>query len=152
MSISVSEAEFLKAKRIPVRLSCILPNQYPLVISLWYIYEDGKIFCASGKSSKIISYLQENSRIGFEVAADSPPYCGIRGYGTAELSNDHKYTMIKRLYSKYFNNTDSELYSFLTDPNRDEMVITIAPEQIYKWNFTNRMKDSRPLDRKQLCP
>ena len=152
MDISASHQEFLSQSRIPLRISCILPNGFPLVVSLWYLFEDNKLYCASGKDSKLIKYLNNNSSVGFEIAGDIPPYCGLRGYGTVDLSEDTGNKMIERLYLKYFKNEGSQLYNFLTDENREEIVITITPEQIFDWNFSDRMQDSIYREKTPICP
>ncbi|MGI9567543.1 MAG: hypothetical protein ACR2LL_11105 [Nitrosopumilus sp.] len=56
-------------------------NNLPAIISLWYVPIDGKIYCATQSKAKIVSYLQKTP-CGFEIAADTPPYKGIRGEGT----------------------------------------------------------------------
>jgi hypothetical protein len=36
--------EFLEQSRVPLRLACITREGWPMVLSLWYLYETGKIF------------------------------------------------------------------------------------------------------------
>ena len=75
----------LNDTKIPIRLACITSTGYPIVISLWYTMENGKIYCATQKKAKIISYLKNDATVGFEIAADNPPYRGIRGHGEAKI-------------------------------------------------------------------
>ena len=75
----------VKDMKIPIRLACITSEGIPIVISLWYTVIDGKIYCATQKKAKIISYIQSNAILGFEIAMDSPPYKGVRGYGKVKV-------------------------------------------------------------------
>ncbi|MDH3312264.1 MAG: pyridoxamine 5'-phosphate oxidase family protein [Nitrosopumilus sp.] len=63
-------------KKIPIRIAFIKPDGTPNVISLWYAIENEKIYCATQKTAKIVSYLKSNPKCGFEIAADKPPYGG----------------------------------------------------------------------------
>ena len=71
--------KFIPDSKIPIRIAFMKSIDIPAVISLWYICKDGKIHCAAQKSAKIVSYFQKNPICGFEIAADKPPYKGIRG-------------------------------------------------------------------------
>ena len=68
------ERELAPDTKIPIRIGFIKSNGYPSIISLWYIDIDGKIYCATQKTAKIIQYLETNPSCGFEIASDQPPY------------------------------------------------------------------------------
>ena len=76
---------YLAEAIIPLRLSCIRPDGWPLVLSLWFIPLDGHLYCATQKPAKVVTYLNLNPKCGFEVASDLPPYCGVRGLAEAEI-------------------------------------------------------------------
>lgn len=145
--------EYLQKIRIPIRLSIQLPSGHPFVLSLWFEYKSGtgKIYCATSASAKLVQYLRQNHLVGFEIAADTAPYCGIRGYGIAEIHPDENFQQIKRLYQRYFKDTESKLYQFLIDTSREEVQIIITPEKIVSWNFSARMADSAPKPIEKLC-
>ncbi|MCY3411591.1 MAG: pyridoxamine 5'-phosphate oxidase family protein [Candidatus Heimdallarchaeota archaeon] len=149
-----SMKDFLKEINIPIRLSCLLPSGYPIVLSLWFIYEprDDTLICASSEGSKLISYLRTNPKVGFEIASELPPYCGIRGYGTVTLHPDHELQLMKQLYMKYFTNQNSQLYRFLTSRPKQEIQIVIKPQKVFDWNFQKRMQDSNPRAIQRSCP
>jgi hypothetical protein len=75
----------LSDQKIPIRLAFLKPDGTPNIISLWYEQINGKIYCATKSSSKIVSYLQNNPQCGFEIATDKPPYKGTRGSGIAKI-------------------------------------------------------------------
>jgi hypothetical protein len=70
--------DFLTRTCVPIRLACVTIADWPITISLWYAYMEGKFFCATQKNAMILKYLSNNSKCGFEVAGDLPPYRGVR--------------------------------------------------------------------------
>ena len=82
--VSQKMMRFLKEINIPIRLSCISESDYPIVISLMYIYFDEKFFCATQNNSKIIGYLKRNSKCGFEIAGEDKKFY----YAKAEVKHN----------------------------------------------------------------
>ncbi len=133
----------INSVKIPIRLSCILPNGAPCVLSLWYTCKDGKIYCATQKSAKVVSYLEKNNLCGFEIAADTPPYRGIRGHGIAKIRHDNGNEILDILIGRYLKNTDSKLANFLRSNAKNEVSIEITPKRIFTYDYTKRMSDSK---------
>ena len=127
-------------KKIPVRIAFIKPDGSPNIISLWYEQIDGKIFCATQKSAKIVSYLQDNPNCGFEIATDTPPYMGTRGTGIAKIINDDGEKILTMLMSKYLGNKKSNLSEFLKNNSKSEIAIEITPTKIFNYDYSKRMK------------
>jgi nitroimidazol reductase NimA-like FMN-containing flavoprotein (pyridoxamine 5'-phosphate oxidase superfamily) len=126
--------------KIPIRLACIKPNGMPSIVSLWYIPIDGKIYCATQKSAKIVSYLEKNPLCGFEIAGDNPPYKGTRGEGTVEILDKGK-EILSMLIQKYLGEKNSILSKFLRDNSKTEVAIQISPQKIFHYDYSKRMKD-----------
>jgi nitroimidazol reductase NimA-like FMN-containing flavoprotein (pyridoxamine 5'-phosphate oxidase superfamily) len=133
----------INSVKIPIRLSCILPNGAPYVLSLWYKCRDGKIYCATQKSAKVVSYLEKNNLCGFEIAADTPPYRGIRGHGVAKICNDNGAEILEALIGRYLKDTDSKLANYLRSNAKNEVSIEITPKRIFTYDYTKRMGDSK---------
>ena len=106
---------FISDSKIPIRIAFMKDVSVPAVISLWYVSKDGKIYCATQKKAKIVSYLQKNPMCGFEIAADKPPYKGIRGEGTVRILNESGAYILDLLISKYLGEKESTLSKFLKD-------------------------------------
>ena len=132
---------FIPDVKIPIRIAFIKSNGTPGVISLWYTYNDCKIYCATQKTAKIVTYLQKNSVCGFEIAADNPPYKGIRGEGTVKILNDKGMNFLEILIDKYLGEKDSTLSKFLRDNSKTEVAIEITPHKIFDYDYSKRMKD-----------
>ena len=127
--------------KIPIRVAFINPNGNPGVISLWFEHIDGKLYCATKKSAKIVSYLQNNSSCGFEIAADKPPYRGIRGEGIAKILPNMGNKILEILIEKYLGNKESTLSRYLRDNSKTEVAIEITPQKIFNYDYSQRMRD-----------
>ncbi|NND87181.1 MAG: hypothetical protein HKM23_07675 [Nitrosopumilus sp.] len=127
--------------KIPIRLGYLKPNGAPNVLSLWHIYMDGAIYCATQKSAKIVSYLEKHPLCGFEIAADKPPYKGIRGEGLAEILEDQGQRILDLLIDKYLGDKESTLSKFLKENSNNEVAIRITPQKIFTYDYSKRMKD-----------
>jgi len=130
---------FLTAK-IPIRIACIKPSGTPTVLSLWYVIIDDKIYCATQKTARIISYLKNNSACSFEIAGDYPPYKGIRGDGTAVVLDEKGESVLLALIDKYLGKKESNLSNFLKKNSKTEVAIQINPKKIHNYDYSKRMK------------
>lgn len=132
-------AEFLRQARIPVRLACLAANGGPLICSLWYLYDDGAIWCATQQDARLVTWLQADPRCAFEVAGDDAPYRGVRGQGEAVLSAADGPMILDRLINRYLGDRDSSFVRWLRSRQQDEVAIRIDPEWLTSWDFTRRM-------------
>ncbi len=130
---------FLQDSRYPIRLACIGTDGYPRVVSVWFIYQEGLFFCASHRSSHLVALLRANARVGFEVATNDPPYCGVRGQADASLSEFGGAVMLERLLDRYLGGHDSSLASWLLSRADDELLITVTPTRLFSWDYRQRM-------------
>ena len=126
--------------KIPIRLAFMDSNNEPAVISLWYVSMEDKIFCATQKKAKIVQYLRENPVCGFEIAADSPPYKGVRGKGTVRILEDKGLDILNILMKKYLGKKESNLSRFLQNNSKTEVAIEITPKKIFNYDYSQRMK------------
>ncbi|TRZ78804.1 MAG: hypothetical protein D4R90_05580 [Nitrosopumilales archaeon] len=134
-------ADSLEKQKIPIRLSCISQNGYPLVISLWFKISNGKILCATRPTAKIVKYLSNNNLCGFEIASDKSPYRGIRGQGTCQIKQNDGKKVLELLISKYLGDSDSKLKHFLMQKADDEVALEITPMHIFQYDYSKRMGD-----------
>ena len=92
--------DFLGQTVIPIRIASA-GRTSPLVQSLWFVYDEDAIWCASQMESVLTRRLRVEPRCGFEIAGDLPPYRGVRGSGRAELLPERAATVLPRLISRY---------------------------------------------------
>ena len=126
--------------KIPIRIAFVDSNNEPKVISLWYVCINGKIFCATQKSAKIVKHLKENPICGFEIAADSPPYKGLRGKGIVRILENNDKKILRILMDKYLDDKESKLSQFLEDNSKTEVAIKITPKKIINYDYSQRME------------
>ena len=133
-------ASYLSTTVVPIRLSVINKNSWPIVLSLWFLYEEGQLLAASSKSSKIVEFLDANPRCGFEIARETPPYCGVRGYGVAVLTPDQDARLLTRLSDRYLGAGDTPFRQWLISRGKDETAISITPKTWMSWDYRARMQ------------
>ncbi len=139
--ISLQLEQYFEAARIPLRLACTTPSGWPAVISLWYLYREGSFYCATSQTAKVAQYLQHNPRCAFEIAADQPPYCGVRGQGMVRLDPALGGDILTELLHRYLGGVANPLAQKLLARSQPEVAIIIHPEKIFKWNYSDRMRD-----------
>lgn len=131
--------DFLAASKLPIRLSCIASDGFPRVVSLWYAYDSPCLLCATHQSSSLVKLLEKNSRVGFEISPDSPPYYGVRGQALAALSPLGESDLLERLLNSYLGETSSPFAHWLLSRSAEELVITLTPRRLYSWDYRERM-------------
>ena len=127
--------------KIPIRLSFLKTSGVPGILSLWYLNINGKIYCATQKSAKIVSYLQKNPECAFEISCETPPYKGTRGEGKAKILEDMGENVLNQLIEKYLGKKESTLSEFLKSKAGSEVAIEITPNKIFYFDYSRRMRD-----------
>jgi len=131
---------FLADTVIPIRLACIDRDGEPLICSLWYLYADGALWCATQQSASVIALLEANPRCGFEVAPETMPYRGVRGQGRVSLSAADGPATLLRLIERYLGTRDSGFAKWLIERSSTEVAIRIEIAWLTSWDFSQRMK------------
>lgn len=144
--------QYLQQALIPLRLACKTRSGWPMVLSLWYVYDSGRFYCATRPTAKVVSYLQTDRRCAFEIAADEPPYCGVRGQGIVTLDQGLGSQILERLAIRYLGSIDKPLARQLLARADREVALVIEPVKLFHWNYSDRMKDSVEGVRQKPCP
>lgn len=145
--------EYLEKTRIPLRLSCRTESGWPVGLSLWYLYEDGRLYCATQRSTKVVSYLENDPRCAFEIAGDLPPYCGVRGPARGVIDDQIGVEVLEKLLHRYVGGLDNTLARKLLAKSETEVALVIEAVQVFSWNFTPRMRDALSPDfQPKVCP
>jgi nitroimidazol reductase NimA-like FMN-containing flavoprotein (pyridoxamine 5'-phosphate oxidase superfamily) len=140
---SMSEIEkHLRDAIIPVRLSAISATGWPVVVSLWFVYQDAVLWCASKRNARIVELLETNARCGFEIAGESPPYFGVRGQGLAEPNEEMGGAVLRRLADRYLGVADTPFRRWLLAREADEVAIAIRPVRLTSWDYRRRMSNA----------
>lgn len=137
----MQETRFLETATIPLRLSAIDADGFPVVCSLWFVYRDGCFYCATHQNSKIITLLERNPQCAFEVAVNTIPYKGVRGKALAQLSSDSQGELLSELIERYLKGSNADLARWLLSRKADEVAICLQPKTLSSWDFSARMQD-----------
>lgn len=129
---------FLDMTRIPVRLATN-GDSGPLVQSLWFAARGLELWCCTQKSSVLTRRLERDDRVGFEVAADAPPYRGVRGTGVAHLISEDVESTLRLLIQRYQGTERSDLSDWLLSRIDNEVAIRIQPRIVASWDYSHRM-------------
>ena len=132
--------QFISDLKIPIRIAFVKPDGTPSIISLWYEQINGKIYCATKRTAKIVAYLQNNPKCGFEIATDKPPYKGTRGTGNVKIIENKGQEILKILMKKYLGNKESTLSKYLNSNLETEIALEITPQNIFNYDYSKRMK------------
>ena len=127
----------LAEARIPVRLAS--SGTFPLVQSLWFLFEDDALWCATQADAVVARRLQREPRCGFEISADLPPYRGVRGTGIASIEPTAAATVLPRLIERYVGDEPTALSTWLLSRLDTEVAIRIGDLSITTWDYSGRM-------------
>lgn len=134
-------ATFLQEATIPIRIATRRSDGSLWPVTVWYRYRDGHFESATHASADLVGLLKRNPTVGFDVSTNQVPYSGIRGTGTASVTPDEDRAVLRDLTERYLGGTDSMLAQRLLGDDREEVVIRIDPDEIYSWDYSERMKD-----------
>ncbi|SER27304.1 pyridoxamine 5'-phosphate oxidase family protein [Natrinema salaciae] len=129
---------FLQETTVPIRIATRRPDGSPWIVTLWYRYRDGALECATQANADLVRFLRHEPAIAFDISTNRVPYRGIRGNGTVEIDSDGG-PVLRDLVERYLGGTDSPLAEWLLDEEREEARIRIAPDEIYSWDYSDRM-------------
>jgi hypothetical protein len=130
--------DYLQSTVIPVRIAST-GSVGPLVQSLWFAFDGDALWCCTQRDSVLATRLGRDPRLGFEVAADLPPYRGVRGRGHAELVPSAAAELLPQLIDRYLGDTNPPLASWLLGRLETETAIRIAHLRVTTWDYTPRM-------------
>lgn len=133
--------EFLRESVFPLRLATTGADGFPRVVAVWFYYQQGKFFCVSHRDSQLVALLRANSKVGFEVSPNQPPYCGVRGQGIVTMLEDGAGDVLEQLLQRYLGAADSSLGKWLLSRKDDELIVCIEPQRIFTWDYRKRMNN-----------
>ena len=130
---------FLDETRVPIRLAANGTSGHPVLASLWYLPEDGRLWCATQQTASVASLLERDARCAFDVSVEAAPYCGLRGQGLATLHDDRGEEILLKLMHRYLGDSKPQLTRSLLARVATETAIAIEPKTLISWDYTERM-------------
>lgn len=135
----------LYENRYPLRLAVVDETGFPRIVSLWFQYVDGELYCATHKDAWVVKQLMRSGNIGFEIASNEPPYHGVRGTGVASIYPMGDQPLLEQLVERYLGNTESDFARWLLARQASEFIIQIKPIKESFWDYSDRMATASGL-------
>ncbi len=132
-------AAFLDGAVIPLRLACVAPSGWPVVVSLWFARRGEELVCATQRSSSLVRALEREPRCAFEVAGERPPYRGVRGRARVTIEPDEGLATLAELVGRYLGSTEGPFARWLLGRETPEVVLRLDPVELSSWDYTRRM-------------
>jgi len=130
---------YLSESLIPIRLAANMADGFPVVVSLWYLWDGQHLWCAMHESARLVNHLRRDARVAFEVAGDTPPYRGVRGQARAEITEERDgHTLLADLLMRYLGGIDGDLAKWLLS-REGELAIRLRPTNLMSWDYSGRM-------------
>jgi general stress protein 26 len=109
----------------------------PLVHPVWFYYESEMLFIATDTKGRKAQSLRKDPSVYFVIDIVEGPPRGVRGKGTAKVSDDHASAMevTKKCVLKYLRTTESEVAKKVIEMGKDSSVVEIIPKYIATWKF-----------------
>jgi hypothetical protein len=131
-------SEFLRRSTIPIRLAT-RGWEHPLVQSVWFDFDGDTIWCCTQADSLLARRLRNDPACGFEVAADNPPYRGVRGHGVAGFHPEQAGEVLDTLIDRYLDDDNPSLAEWLQSRLDNEVAIAIRNLRVSSWDYSPRM-------------
>lgn len=141
--------EYLEERTIPVRVATRTPGGRLWMLSLWYLFRDDTLRCATSASADVVAFLEEDPGVAFEVSENEPPYMGVRGSAEATIAPDEEKSLLRELVTRYLGGTDSRLARRLLDADREEVSIRLDPTRVHTWDYSERMRGALGDERRE---
>ena len=138
---------YLTTVDVPMRLSVAAGNE-PIIVPLWFAYEDGELWCACHRNSYLVkrlkSLIADAARgwpCAFDISTNEIPYRGLAGTGHVTLHAELGSDKLRALTQRYLGQTATPFAQWLLSRAEDEEALCIHPETTRYWDFSDRMTD-----------
>ena len=132
--------DFLSNTKLNLLLGTIDEKNEPNVHPVWYLYHDSKIYVETLKTSRKVKNIRQKDTVYFCVDDETMPYKGVRGKGTARISEDIGFNLpiAEKIMIKYTGNLDNEIAKLLMAgvKNGISAILEINPKYYSTWDHS----------------
>ena len=137
---------FLVNSKKLVHISTLDEKGEPNIHPTWSYFDNNndKIYIESGKESRKTQNLRRNNIIYYCIDDDNIPYKGVRGKGTARISEDINYNMpiIEKIVIKYLGSIKHSISLAIIDSIRkgESVIFEVTPKFYATWDHSKLRK------------
>ncbi len=128
--------KLLKEQKI-LHLATIDQDNFPHIVPVWYIYQEGKIYIGTSTRTTKAKNIKKNKRVSFciDVGIRSPKIRGTMAAGKASLILEkNKVSKIaKKILLRYFKTLKNKSAKEILDDTN--CIIEIIPNQFSEWSY-----------------
>lgn len=132
--------DFLTKSKLNLLLGTIDDKVEPNVHPVWYLYIDKKLYIETSKTAKKVQNIQSKNTVYFCVDDEKMPYKGVRGKGSARVSEDIQANIpiAEKIMLKYTGSLDNEVAKFLMDGVKSgfSVLLEITPKYYATWDHS----------------
>jgi hypothetical protein len=130
-SLAASElTTLLRDLARPVRLASLSPNGFPLISTLWFIYENDVFWCITQQRTLLRRNLTANPRCAFEIGLDGQRFKLLRGQGLATLDLADGGRVTECMINRYLGDPGGPIAVAMRTQIPTEYAIAIRPRWV----------------------
>ena len=114
----------------PVRLASLSPNGFPLISTLWFMYEKGLFWCITQQRTLLRRNLAADPRCAFEIGLDGRRFKLLRGQGIATLDLEDGGRVTELMISRYIKDPSGPTATAMRAQIPTEYAISIEPRWV----------------------
>ena len=114
----------------PMRLASLSPNGFPLISTIWFIYEEGRFWCITQQRTLLRRNLAADPRCAFEIGLDGRRFKLLRGQGLATLDLEDGQRVTELMISRYIKDQNGRSARALRAQIPTEYAIAIKPRWV----------------------
>ena len=122
--------ELLHELACPMRLASISPNGFPLISTLWFMYDKGLFWCITQERTLLRRNLAADSRCAFEIGLEGQRFKLLRGQGLATLDLEDGRRVTELMISRYIKDPNGQAARALRAQIPTEYAIAIKPRWV----------------------
>ena len=133
--------DFLKNSTLNLQLGTIDNKMEPNIHTVWYYYDDEKLYVETSKTSKKVQNIKNNDKVYFCIDDETIPYKGVRGKATVKIIDDvnQMLPIAEKLMLKYTGSLDNEIAKFLLNGVKSgfSVILQLEPKYYSTWDHSS---------------
>lgn len=123
-------SKILDGLACPMRLASLSSNGFPLISTLWFIYDKGLFWCITQERTLLRRNLAADPRCAFEIGLEGRRFKLLRGQGLATLDLEDGRRVTELMISRYIKDPNGRSARALRAQIPTEYAIAIEPRWV----------------------